>query len=47
VLLLGNSELECVYTPKHGGWLNLAECEFSVLGRQGLDWRLPDLWTGD
>ena len=29
-------KLECVYTPKHGGWLNLAECEFSVLGRQCL-----------
>jgi len=29
-------KLECVYTPKHGGWLNLAECEFSVLGRQML-----------
>jgi len=25
-------KLEFVYTPKHGGWLNLAECEFSVLG---------------
>jgi len=24
-------KLEFVYTPKHGGWLNLAECEFSVL----------------
>jgi len=38
-------KLECVYTPKHGGWLNLAECEFSVLGRQCLDRRLPDLAT--
>ena len=38
-------KLACVYTPKHGGWLNLAECEFSVLGRQCLDRRLPDLAT--
>jgi hypothetical protein len=22
------------YTPKHGSWLNMAECEFSVLSRQ-------------
>jgi len=38
-------KLACVYTPKHGSWLNLAECEFSVLGRQCLDRRLPDLAT--
>jgi len=38
-------KLACVYTPKHGGWLNLAECEFSVLGRQCLDRRLPDFAT--
>ena len=36
-------KLECVYTPKHGGWLNLAEYEFSVLGRQCLARRLLDL----
>lgn len=24
-------KLELVYTPKHGSWLNMAECEFSVL----------------
>ena len=36
-------KLEFVYTPKHGSWLNMAECEFSVLGRQCLDRRLPDL----
>jgi len=35
--------LEIVYTPKHGSWLNLAECEFSVLSRQCLDQRLCDL----
>jgi hypothetical protein len=28
------------YTPKHGSWLNMAECEFSVLSRQCLNQRL-------
>ncbi len=36
-------KLEFVYTPKHGSWLNLAECEFSVLSRQCLARRLPDM----
>ena len=35
-------KLEFVYTPKHGSWLNMAECEFSVLSRQCLARRLPD-----
>ena len=35
-------KLEFVYTPKHGSWLNMAECEFSVLSRQCLTRRLPD-----
>jgi hypothetical protein len=26
-------KLEIVYTPKHGSWLNIAECELSVLSR--------------
>jgi len=30
------------YTPKHGSWLNMAEIEFSVFGRQCLDRRIPD-----
>jgi transposase len=34
--------LEFHYTPKHGSWLNMAELEFSILGRQCLDRRLPD-----
>ena len=38
-------KLEIVYTPKHGSWLNMAECEFSVLGRQCLSWRLTDIRT--
>jgi transposase len=29
-------KLEIVYTPKHGSWLNIAECELSVLSRQAL-----------
>jgi len=31
------------YTPKHGSWLNMAEIELSVLSRQCLDRRMPDL----
>lgn len=38
-------KLEFVYTPKHGSWLNMAECEFSVLARQCFRRRLPDLET--
>jgi transposase len=34
--------LEIHYTPKHGSWLNVAEIELSVLGRQCLDRRIPD-----
>ena len=32
-------------TPKHGSWLNVAECELAVLATQCLDRRLPDLVT--
>lgn len=35
-------KLEIHYTPKHGSWLNLAECELSVLSRQCLDRRISD-----
>ena len=38
-------KLELHYTPKHGSWLNMAECELSVLSRQCLDRRLPDKTT--
>jgi len=38
-------QLEIHYTPKHGSWLNIAECELSVLNRQYRDRRLPDLET--
>ena len=36
------SKLEIHYTPKHGSWLNMAEIELSVLGRQCLSRRIPD-----
>ena len=29
------------YTPKHGSWLNVAECEFAILTRQCLSRRTP------
>lgn len=35
--------LEIHYTPKHGSWLNMAEIELSILVRQCLDRRIPDL----
>ncbi len=38
-------KLDFVYTPKHGSWLNMAECEFSVLSRQCLARRIPDMQT--
>ena len=39
------SRLEIHYTPKHGSWLNIAECELSVLVRQCLNRRLGDIET--
>ena len=30
------------YTPKHGSWLDMAECELSVLSRQCLNRRMAD-----
>ena len=38
-------KLEVHHTPKHGSWLNVAEIELSVLGRQCLDRRIPDRAT--
>jgi DDE superfamily endonuclease len=38
--------IQFVYTPKHGSWLNVAECELSCLTRQCLsDRRIADLAT--
>ncbi len=38
-------KLELVYTPKHGSWLTMAECEFSVVSRHCVNRRLPDRAT--
>lgn len=37
--------LEIHNTPKHGSWLNMAEIELSVFGRECLNRRIPDLET--
>jgi len=37
--------LEIHYTPVHGSWLNIAEVELSVMERQCLKRRLPDIET--
>ncbi len=37
--------LEIHHTPKHGSWLNMAEIELSVLSRQCLGQRIPDVAT--
>lgn len=39
------AKLEWHYTPIHGSWLNIAEAELSVLERQCLKRRLPDIKT--
>jgi DDE superfamily endonuclease len=38
-------KIEVVHTPKHGSWLNMAEIELSVLGRQCTLGRIPDMDT--
>lgn len=35
-------KIEVVHTPKHGSWLNMAECELSVIEKQCLGERIPD-----
>ena len=37
--------LEIHHTPKHGSWLNMAEIELGVLGRQCLDRRIENTET--
>ena len=39
--------LEFHFTPKHGSWLNMAEIELSVIGRQCLSGYVPDIVTLD
>ena len=34
---------EFIYTPKSASWLNMIECEFSVVARQCLDRRIPSI----
>jgi transposase len=38
-------KLEFHYTPKHGSWLNMADCEFAVLTEQCVDRRIPNIAT--
>ena len=35
-------KIQVVHTPKHGSWLNMAECKLSVLGNQCLNDRIGD-----
>ncbi len=35
--------LEIHYTPKHGSWLNIAEISISILSKQCIDRRIPNL----
>jgi hypothetical protein len=37
------NRIELIHTPKHGSWLNIAECELSVLTRQCLGDRLAEI----
>jgi hypothetical protein len=37
------AKIEWHFTPEHGSWLNVAECELSVLSRQCLQRRMPDV----
>jgi hypothetical protein len=39
------ARLEIHYTPKHGSWLNIAECELSALVTECLNRRLGDINT--
>lgn len=40
-----NQKIEWHYTPEHGSWLNMAECELAVLARQCLARRIQDIPT--
>ena len=37
------NKLELIHTPRHGSWLNIAECELSVLTRQCLGGRMAEM----
>lgn len=36
------AKIEVVHTPKHGSWLNMAECELSSMERQATGGRIAD-----
>jgi hypothetical protein len=38
-----SKKIEFIYTPTHGSWLNMVEIELSVLVRQCLKRRVPDM----
>lgn len=38
-------KFEWHFTPEHGSWLNIAECELATLTRQCLKRRIPDIST--
>jgi hypothetical protein len=40
-----SKKIEFIYTPTHGSWLNMVEIELSVLVRQCLKRRAPDMET--
>lgn len=35
--------IEIHFTPKHGSWLNISECELSVMTRQCMKYRTPSI----
>lgn len=37
------TRFELHHTPKHGSWLNVAECQLSIVGRQCLDQRIGSI----
>ena len=37
------NRIELIHTPRHGSWLNIAECELSVLTRQCLNPRIAEM----
>ena len=50
------SRLDFIHTPKHGSWLDIAECELSIFSRQCLSQRIATIealtteaaaWEGD
>lgn len=40
-----NQKIEWHHTPEHGSWLDMAQVELAVFGRQCLNRRIPDIKT--